>query len=167
MNGKVIDVQVDDITLPNGKMSKREIVRHPGAVGIIPVTPDNKLLCVKQYRKPLEKTLIEIPAGKLEEGEAPEVTALRELEEETGYSTNTLSYITSFYTAPGFSDEIIYLYETNDLRKLTEAKELDEDEFVELIELTLEEAEQLMAKEEIHDAKTAYAILYLKQKGWG
>jgi len=165
MKGKVIRVQVDDVTLPNGKTSKREIVKHPGAVAVIPITKDNKIIFVKQYRKPLEKTLIEIPAGKLEQGESPNITALRELEEETGYTTNKLTYLTSFYTSPGFADEIIYLYETDQLEPLTETKELDEDEFVELMELSLEEAERLFEQEEIHDAKTAYALQYLNLKG--
>ncbi|WP_163537710.1 NUDIX hydrolase [Gracilibacillus sp. YIM 98692] len=163
--GRVIRLQVDDVTLPDGNQSKREIVKHPGAVAIIPKTKDNKIVFVKQYRKPLEKTLIEIPAGKLEDGESPKVTALRELEEETGYTTKQLTYITSFYTSPGFADEIIYLYETSDLKELVEAQSLDEDEFVELVELTLEEAEEKVLTQEIHDAKTAYAILYLRNKG--
>ncbi|SFL83763.1 ADP-ribose pyrophosphatase [Gracilibacillus orientalis] len=163
--GKVINVQIDDVTLPNGKTSKREIVKHPGAVAIIPVTKDNKIIFVKQYRKPLEKTLVEIPAGKLEHGEAPEVTAIRELEEETGYTTDQLTYVTSFYTSPGFADEIMYLYKTNSLEKVEQPKAMDEDEFVEIMELSLEEAERLVVEQEIHDAKTAYAILYLKQKG--
>ncbi|GAE91293.1 ADP-ribose pyrophosphatase [Gracilibacillus boraciitolerans JCM 21714] len=164
-NGRIIDVQVDDVMLPNGKTSKREIVKHPGAVAIIPVSKNNKIIFVKQYRKPLEKVLVEIPAGKLEEGESPEITALRELEEETGFTTKNMNYVSSFYTSPGFADEIIYLYETNSLEKLTELKELDEDEFVELIELSIDEAEKLIATQEIHDIKTIYAILYLKSKG--
>ncbi|WP_208588216.1 NUDIX domain-containing protein [Gracilibacillus suaedae] len=163
--GKVINVQVDDVTLPNGKTSTREIVKHPGAVAIIPVTENNKIIFVKQYRKPLEKTLVEIPAGKLEQAEEPEVTALRELEEETGYTTDQLTYVTSFYTSPGFADEIMYLYKTSSLRKVEQPKAMDEDEFVELIELSLEEAERLVAEQKIHDAKTAYAILYLQHKG--
>ncbi len=114
-DGKIIKVQVEDVTLPNGHTSKREIIKHPGAVAVIPITKDNKIIFVKQYRKPLEKVLVEIPAGKLEEGEAPITTALRELEEETGYTTKSLHYVTSFYTSPGFADEIIYLYETSDL----------------------------------------------------
>ncbi|MDX8046062.1 NUDIX hydrolase [Gracilibacillus sp. S3-1-1] len=164
-DGKVISLQVDDVTLPNGKTSKREIVKHPGAVSVIPITENNKIIFVKQYRKPLEKTLVEIPAGKLEMGEKPEVTALRELEEETGYTTESLTYVTSFYTSPGFADEIMYIYKTNTLKKVEQPKPLDEDEFVELMELTLEEAEQLIVEQEIHDAKTIYAILYLKYKG--
>lgn len=162
-NGKVINLQIDEVTLPNGKTSKREIIKHPGAVAIIALTEENKIVFVEQYRKPLEKSLVEIPAGKLEEGEKPEVTALRELEEETGYTTNKLELVTSFYSSPGFADELLYIYFTDKLKPLEEAKSLDEDEFVELMELTLEEAEALMAEQKIHDAKTVYALMYLKQ----
>src|SRR5690625_3624466 len=87
-DGQIINLQVDDVTLPNGKTSKRELIKHPGAVAIIPITKDNKIVFVEQYRKPLEKSIIEIPAGKLEAGEKPEITAVRELEEETGYTTD-------------------------------------------------------------------------------
>ena len=163
--GRVISVQVDDVELPNGKQSKRELVKHPGAVAIIPITSEGKIVMVKQFRKPLEKEIIEIPAGKLEEGELPEVTARRELEEETGYTTNELEYIQSFYTSPGFADEILYVYVTNELKAMTEKAALDEDEFVELMEVTLEEAEQLIKEEKIHDAKTVFAVMYLKLKG--
>ena len=80
-DGKIIKVSVDDVLLPNGETSIRELVKHQGAVAVIAVTEDNRILMVEQYRKPLEKTLVEVPAGKLEPGEAPEVTAVRELEE--------------------------------------------------------------------------------------
>lgn len=161
-NGSIIDVQVDDVTLPNGGASKRELVKHPGAVAIIPVTKDGKIVFVEQYRKPLEKSLVEIPAGKMEEGERPEVTAIRELEEETGYTTDGLTYVCSFYTSPGFADEIIYIYYTDRLQLLSEQVKGDEDEFVELVELTLKEAKEYVESERIHDAKTNYAILYLE-----
>ncbi|WP_373892705.1 NUDIX hydrolase [Virgibacillus natechei] len=160
-NGKVVQLQVDDVTLPNGEHAKREIIKHPGAVAVIALTKDNKIVFVEQYRKPLEKSLIEIPAGKLEEGEAPEVTAVRELEEETGYTTNELSFVTSFYTSPGFADELMYIYITDKLEILEETVDGDDDEFVELVELTLDEAKEYVEEEHIHDAKTNYAILYL------
>lgn len=159
--GKIVNLQVDDVILPNGNTAKRELIHHSGAVAVIPITKDNKIVFVKQFRKPLEKTLVEIPAGKLEEGEKPEVTAVRELEEETGYTTSDLSFITSFYTSPGFANELMYIYLTNDLKLLDKPIEGDEDEFVEVIELTLEEAKQYIKEEQIHDAKTNYAILYL------
>jgi len=164
-NGNIIDVQVDDVLLPDGKTSTREIVKHPGAVALIPVTDDGKIIFVEQYRKPLERTIIEIPAGKIEKDEAPDVTAIRELEEETGYTTDKVEYITSFYTSPGFANEIIHIYFSDQLNQLQEKVQGDEDEFVEIHLLTLEEAENYVTEQKIYDAKTMYAITYLKLKG--
>ncbi|WP_067728169.1 NUDIX hydrolase [Oceanobacillus damuensis] len=164
-SGKIIDLQVDEVTLPNGKTSNRELIKHPGAVAVIPITKDNKILFVEQYRKPLEKSLIEIPAGKLDENENPIAAAVRELEEETGYTTKGLSFVTSFYTSPGFADELIHIYITDQLVKMENPPEGDDDEFVELHELTLDEAKQYVLDERIHDAKTNYAILYLHALG--
>ncbi|HZG70015.1 MAG TPA: NUDIX hydrolase [Chondromyces sp.] len=162
--GRIIKVQVDDVELPDGKQSKREIVKHPGAVAILPVKDDGKIIMVEQYRKPLERTLIEIPAGKLEPGEEPEATALRELEEETGYICEEMELLISFYTSPGFADELVHLYAAKGLNKKEDAKALDEDEFVDLMEVTLEEAEQFIKEKRIYDAKTAYAVQYLQLK---
>lgn len=160
-DGRIITLQVDDVTLPNGETSKREIIKHPGAVAVIAITKENKIVLVEQYRKPLEKSLVEIPAGKLEPGENPMIAAIRELEEETGYTTNNLSFITSFYTSPGFADELLHLYITDDIVKVDQPRALDDDEFVEVLELTLDEAKQYVEEERIHDVKTAYAVLYL------
>lgn len=158
--GKIVQLSVHDVELPNGKTSKREIVNHPGAVGILAITDDEKLVLVKQFRKPLEKTIAEIPAGKLEEGEDPLLCAKRELEEETGYIANSWKKITSFYTSPGFANEIIHIFFAKDLTQGT--KNTDEDEFVERMEVSLEEAIELMEKEVIHDAKTMFAVQYLQ-----
>lgn len=165
-NGKIIKVSVDDVLLPNGETSIRELVKHQGAVAVIAVTKDQRVVMVEQYRKPLEKNLVEVPAGKLEPGEAPEVTAVRELEEETGFTTNHLEYVTSFYTTPGFCDERIYLYYTDKLIPLTEEKALDEDEFLDCETYTMEELDQLVKDERIHDLKTMYALQYLKLRGF-
>lgn len=161
-DGKVISLKVDDVTLPNGATSKREIINHPGAVAVIAITDNHKLLLVEQYRKAIERSIIEIPAGKLEKGEEPIVTARRELEEETGYTTDDLTFVQAFATSPGFADEVIHIYLAKNLKKLEVAAALDEDEFVELMEVTLEEAEAMVADERIYDAKTAYAILWMK-----
>lgn len=163
-DGRIIKVRVDEVVLPNGETSKREIVKHPGAVAIIAITDDKKIVLVEQYRKAMEKALVEIPAGKLEQGEKPEVTAIRELEEETGYICDNMELITSFYTSPGFADEIVYVYEATGLKKKEDKADLDEDEFVELMEVSLEEALQLIKEQRIHDAKTMFAIQYLQLK---
>ena len=165
-DGKIIKVSVEDVLLPNGETSMRELVKHQGAVAVIAVTEDNRILMVEQYRKPLEKTLVEVPAGKLEPGEAPEVTAVRELEEETGFTTEQLDYVTSFYTTPGFCDERIYLYYTDQLIPVTEEKALDDDEFLDCQSYTMAELDQLVKDERIHDLKTMYAVQYLKLRGF-
>jgi ADP-ribose pyrophosphatase len=162
--GRVIDLVFEEVLLPNGKTSTREIIKHPGAVAVIPITNDGKIVMVRQFRKALERELVEIPAGKLEKGEKPELTARRELEEETGYECETLDHLISFYTSPGFADEIVHVYIAEGLTTKVNKLELDEDEFVEVIELSLEEAKQYIQEQKIYDAKTAYAVQYLELK---
>ncbi|WP_085523474.1 NUDIX hydrolase [Tuberibacillus sp. Marseille-P3662] len=160
--GKVINLQVDDVELPDGGTSKRELVKHPGAVAVIAVTKDGRLVLVRQYRKALEKTIYEIPAGKLEPGEAPEVTARRELAEETGFQCDQLEPLVSFYTSPGFADELVHVFYTD---TLTDGEQqLDDDEFLDQHEVTVDEALQMIAAQTIHDAKTVYAVQYLQLK---
>lgn len=161
-NGKVISLKVDEVILPNGEKSKREIINHPGAVAIIAITDEGKFLVVEQYRKALERSIIEIPAGKIEKGEEPVVTARRELEEETGYTTDSIELIQSFATSPGFADEIIHVFVARNIKKLEVPVAMDEDEFIELMEITVEEAELMMASNQIYDAKTAFAVLWMK-----
>jgi ADP-ribose pyrophosphatase len=161
-SGKVISLYLQDVELPNGKQSKREIIKHPGAVAILAITDDKKVVMVEQYRKALERTIVEIPAGKLEKGEEPELCARRELEEETGYECESLELLTSFYTSPGFADEIVHVYVAKGLTKKENAAALDEDEFVNLEELTFEEAVQYVKEQKIYDAKTIFAVQYLQ-----
>lgn len=166
--GKIISLQVDEVELPNGKTSKREIIKHPGAVAIIALTDEGRIVMVEQYRKALERAIVEIPAGKLEQGEKPEVCALRELEEETGYECQKIEPLISFYTSPGFADELVHLFIATGLKKKVDAADLDEDEFVNLIEVSLEEAVDFMKQQKIYDAKTAFAVQYLQlQKAMG
>lgn len=161
-SGKIISLHLQEVELPNGKTSKREIIKHPGAVAILAVTPENKIIMVEQYRKALERTIVEIPAGKLEKGEEPDACARRELEEETGYVCESLELLTSFFTSPGFADEIVHVYLAKGLTKKEDSAALDEDEFVNLEELTLEEALEYVKKQKIYDAKTIYAVQYLQ-----
>ncbi len=160
-DGKIVKLQVDDVILPNGQVAKREIIKHPGAVAVIAVTDEGKLVLVEQYRKALERSIVEIPAGKLEPGEEPAMTARRELEEETGYGAHSLTYLQTFATSPGFADEIIHLYVAKDLYIIDNKAALDEDEFVELLEVSLEEAQSMVGDRRIFDAKTAFAVLWL------
>jgi len=161
-SGKVIDLQIDEVKLPNGKTAKRELIKHPGAVAIIAVTAENKIVMVEQFRKALEKTIIEIPAGKLEKGEEPADCAMRELEEETGYECESMELLNSFYTSPGFADEIVHVYLAKGLSKKEDAAGLDEDEFVNLMEMTLDEAQKAIKENRICDAKTVFAVQYLQ-----
>lgn len=160
--GKVIALRVEEVELPDGNRAKRELIKHPGAVAVIAITAEGKLILVEQYRKALERSLIEIPAGKIDPGEAPEVTAVRELEEETGYGAKEFSYIQSFATSPGFADEVIHLYLAQGLYAIDNPAAGDEDEFIELLEVTIEQAEDMVATGKIFDAKTAFAVLYAK-----
>jgi ADP-ribose pyrophosphatase len=166
--GRVVSLQVDEVRLPNGGTSTREIVKHPGAVAVIAIV-DGKLLVVEQYRKPLERLQVEIPAGKLDPNEAPEAAAKRELEEETGYTCERVSLLHSMATSPGFADEIIHLYVAEGLKPGT-AKP-DEDEFLNLASISLEEAAKEIAEGRICDAKTLLAVyawrLYHTTGVWG
>jgi ADP-ribose pyrophosphatase len=161
-SGKVVSLELQEVELPNGKTAKREIIKHPGAVAIIAITDENKIVMVEQFRKPLDKIIVEIPAGKLEKGEEPAVCARRELEEETGYDCSQLDLLVSFYTSPGFADEIVHVYIAKGLVKKENAAALDEDEFVNLEELTLDEALQYVKCQKIYDAKTIFAVQYLQ-----
>ncbi|MEX1030931.1 MAG: NUDIX hydrolase [Paenibacillaceae bacterium] len=153
--GKIISLQVDEVRLPNGETATREIVKHPGAVAVLAIHA-GKMVVVEQFRKPLEKSIVEIPAGKLEPGENPLEAAHRELQEETGFTSPSLTLIHSFYTAPGFTDEIIHLYYADQLT--AGADQPDEDEFLECESITLEEAKQMVVEGRISDAKTIIAM---------
>ncbi|MBW4081771.1 NUDIX domain-containing protein [Paenibacillus sp. S150] len=154
-DGKIISLQVDTVKLPDGNTATREVVKHPGAVAVLALN-QGKMLVVEQYRQPMHRTEVEIPAGKLDKGEDPLAAAGRELQEETGFHSGELKLLKSFYTSPGFADEIIHLYVTDNAEAGDMA--LDEDEFLEVSELTLEEAYQYIADGRIADAKTMMAV---------
>ncbi|MCM3788345.1 NUDIX hydrolase [Domibacillus indicus] len=164
-SGKVIQVRVDEVVLPDGKHSKRELIKHPGAVCVIAITDEKKIILVEQYRKALERPLVEVPAGKLEPGEEPSLCAARELEEETGYRPGSIRPVQSFYTSPGFADELVHVFLAEQLQKVEGGLVADEDEFVDLLEVTLEEAEELAKNERIFDAKTLWALQYIRLNG--
>jgi ADP-ribose pyrophosphatase len=153
--GRLISLQVDTVELPGGKTSTREIVRHPGAAAVIAIA-DDRLLVVEQYRKPLGRMQVEIPAGKLEPGEDPMETARRELEEETGWRAERLEPLYSFYTSPGFADEKVYLYAAYGLVPGNRAP--DEDEHLNVDMITYEQAERYIREGRIGDAKTIIAV---------
>ncbi len=155
--GKILTVRYDKVRLPNGHEATREVVAHPGAVAVVPVTADGDVILVRQYRYPVAQELLEIPAGKLDKGEQPEACAHRELEEETGYRAGRLEHLATFYTGPGFTDEIMHLYLARDL--VPTAQNPDEDEFVNIEQYTPAQLKAMMAEKKIIDAKTLVGLL--------
>ena len=160
--GPIFQLVQDQVELPPGKgTAQRDLIFHNGAVCVLAVTPENKIVLVKQYRKAIEKVSYEIPAGKLEVGENadPEAAALRELEEEAAY-TGKLSLLYDFYSAIGFCNERLKLYLASDLTKVENPRPQDEDETLELLEVSLDQAKALIQSGHICDAKTIMAIQY-------
>ncbi|MBB6674221.1 NUDIX domain-containing protein [Cohnella nanjingensis] len=153
--GRMIALQVDTVRLPNGETATREIVRHPGAVAVLALV-GGKMLVVEQFRKALERVQVEIPAGKLDPGEAPEQAAVRELEEETGYRARSIRHLQTFSTSPGFAEELIHLYFADDLEK--GEVHLDEEEFLTCEAITPEQADAYIREGRIYDAKTLLAV---------
>lgn len=153
--GKIISLHVDQVLLPDGKKATREIVTHSGAVAVIALIDDHMIL-VEQYRKAMERSMVEIPAGKLDPGEKPIDAVARELQEETGYTCDHIRPVCSFYTSPGFADEIIHLFIAEDLIK--GEMNPDEDEFLSCEKITLTQAQEYIKTGKIIDAKTIMAV---------
>ncbi len=153
--GKIIDLYVDDVISSTGNPCIREYVHHNGGAGILAVK-DDKILLIKQFRYPYQKDIYEIPAGKIEIGEEPYNTALRELEEECGYKANSLISLGYIYPTCGYSDEIIYLYLANDFIKTKTNFDIDED--INSYWFSKDEVLEMIKNKEIVDAKTIIAI---------
>ncbi len=159
--GKIINVTLDTVELPNGHTASRELVAHPGGVGVICVDGDGNVITVKQYRKPFDKIVEEIPAGKLDPGEEPEVAARRELEEETGFRAKNFQHIGTYYSSPGFCNEKIHLYLATELQKVNAHP--DEDEFLKICTRKLDDLVNDVISGNVADGKTAIAVLAAKQ----
>jgi len=158
-NGKVVQLRVDTVSLPDGRTKIREIVVHPGAAAIVPLMnegegEEKEVLLVKQYRKAVESKTLEIPAGTLEEGESPEDCARRELIEETGFQASKLNKLMEVYPSPGFSSEIIHIFVASGLKKVSNAEAELPIRFVRLSELLTK-----IRKGEIKDGKTVIGVL--------
>ncbi|WED56516.1 NUDIX hydrolase [Exiguobacterium profundum] len=154
--GKIFDVEKHVVSLPNGNTSVRELVYHNGAVAVLVIDESDNIVMVEQYRKAFESMSLEIPAGKLEKGEEPMASAERELEEETGYTAESLEKIFSFYGAPGFCSERVDVFVAKGLS--AGEMNLDEDEFLNVKRYSFEEAVDLLDRGVITDAKTIMAI---------
>ena len=158
--GRIINVRNDDVQLSNGKIASREVVEHRGGVGILPVTDDNCILMVKQYRYAYEELLMEIPAGKLEPGEEPFHTGIRELHEETGMEATTYYDLGIDYPSPGYCNEKIHIYAATGLREI--GQKLDDGEFLNVLKIPYDEALQMVYAGTLTDSKTVIAIMKYK-----
>ena len=157
LNGKVINVLVDKILLPNGKEASREVVSHPGGVCIAALTPKNELMFVKQFRYPYKEVILELPAGKLEPGQNPLENGIRELKEEVGACAKDYVSLGKLYPSPGYCGEIIHMF----FCRVTDIGETnpDEDEFLDVIKIPIKKAVEMVLNNEIPDAKSQTAIL--------
>lgn len=155
--GLVIEVERDRLREANGLEIIREVVRHNGGAGALPLFADGRVALVRQYRHPVGEELLEIPAGKLEAGETPDECVARELEQEIGWRAGRIEKLCEFYTTPGFCEEKLHVYLATELQPATQ--QLDEDEFVEVVYLPFADALQMALRGELVDSKTLLALL--------
>ena len=166
--GVIVNVRLDRAELVNGDVVRREVVEHPGGVTVIPVEEDGTVWCVRQFRYPFQREMLEVPAGKLEICEKPLPAAVRELSEETGLEAGRMIYLGACCTSPGFSTEVLHIYLALEL-KHGDAHP-DEDEFLNVEKHSLETLTEMVMSGEIDDAKTIIAVLkarrFLEAEGW-
>lgn len=164
--GRIVNLRVDDARMPNGNTAKREVIEHPGGVCVAALTDKEELLFVEQFRYPYGEIVLELPAGKLEYGEDPFEAGKRELREETGAIAERYTDLGKLYPTPGYCGEIIHMYMATGLS--VGAQDLDADEFLEVRRIPLEEAFQMVMRNEIRDSKTQVGICkayYLRKGG--
>lgn len=163
-HGRLLTLRVDTVEMPNGVVTTREIVGHPGAVAVVALTDDKELVLVRQFRRPSGEVLLELPAGVPQKDEKGELAAIRELEEETGYLAKSIKKVWEGYASPGYSNELISFYLAEDLT-LTKTNP-DEDEFVEVDIVDVESCLELVKHGQIRDNKTMVgvmiAVLYIR-----
>jgi ADP-ribose pyrophosphatase len=160
--GFTVRVSTERVRLPNGHEVELDIVHHPGAAAVVPFVSDRDVLLIRQYRHATGGTILEVPAGKLDDGEAPEVCAARELEEETGQRTGRLEKLGWIWTSPGFTDEKIHLFSAFDLEEVPARP--NEDEVIDVIRTSLDEALDLVWRGEINDGKSALALIHAARR---
>ena len=153
-----VRVSSERVALPNGVTLLLDVVRHPGAAAVVPFLSDDEVLLIRQYRHAAGGTILEVPAGKLDAGETPEVCVRRELQEEAGQRAGRIEGVGWIWTTPGFTDEKIYLFAAFDLAPVPQ--QLDDDEVIELVPTSLSRALEMVWSGEINDAKSALALLY-------
>jgi ADP-ribose pyrophosphatase len=154
--GRVVTLDVDTVTLPNGATVELEMIHHPGASAVVPMKDNGTVILIRQFRYAAGGYIYEIPAGKLQPGEDPKLCAARELQEEIGYRAASLELLASVLTTPGFTDEVIHIYKGTGLTK--GKQDLDHDEVIEIVELPLEKALAQIIDGTIRDAKTIVGL---------
>lgn len=157
-SGKIVDLELQRVRLPDGRCSKREIVRHAAAVAVLAIDDDENVYLVEQFRKPIDSLILEIPAGHVEKGEDPSYTALRELQEETGIVAGEITLLNKYFSSPGFTDEIIYFFMAKKLTQSTQS--LDKDEFINVKKLPFEELLKMARENRLADGKTVLATYF-------
>lgn len=160
--GHILNLRLDEVRLPTGKVAIREIVEHRPAVAMLPVRQDGTVLLIRQYRDAIRKEILEIPAGILNTGESPLEAARRELQEEIGYDAGILEEWGSFFTSPGFSDEKVTLFFATGL--VESRLEPDDDEFIHVVPVKREDIPNLLASGRVEDAKTVAALAWYLAK---
>jgi len=153
--GNLLKLNADRVILTSGRKSLREFVSHPGAAAALPFISEETIILVRQYRYPISRDLLEIPAGVIEKGESPQETITRELKEEIGYEANLIEPIGWFYPSPGYTNEKIHLFKVSDLKLVREEKE----EGIEALEVSYKEALSMIEGGKIIDGKTIIALL--------
>ena len=163
--GRIVTLNLETVTLPNGATVELEVIHHPGAAAVVPMKDDRTVILIRQYRHAVGGYIYEIPAGKLHLGEDPLVCAQRELEEEIGYKAGVLDHVTSAYTTPGFTDEVIHIYKATQLQR--GQQNLGHDEVLEIAEFPLEKTIAMIREGVIQDAKTIVGLqsVYLQILG--
>ncbi len=160
--GKVFDLKVDQIEYNSGNSGIREVAVHPGGAVVVPVTDNGKVIFVSQFRYPFQKTILELPAGKLDKNEDPFHCAVRELEEETGYKAGKIEKLGYIYTTPGFCTEVLHIYLAKDLKEGSHNRE-EGEHGMEVYEFSIDEIEEKIASNEIVDAKSICGFHFAKQ----
>lgn len=160
--GKILNLRRDKVLAVGDTVAYREIVEHKGGVAIAAITEDGKMVMVRQYRKAAGKVVLEVPAGKIETEEDHQITASRELREETGYTADHMEHLTSFYSSIGYSEELLHLYLATGLTG--GPTDFDENEALDVLEYDLIELKRMVFNKEIEDAKTIAAVFMAAEK---
>jgi ADP-ribose pyrophosphatase len=163
--GRILDLEVDRVRLPNGSETTREVVRHAGAAVVLPKHDDGRVVLVRQYRYPMAEVLLELPAGKIDPGETPAECAARELAEEIGWRAGQIHELGSFFTTPGFTDEVLHAYVATELEPAPDVV-ADPDEAIEIVTMKVDEALAACRDGNIRDGKTIAVLLMAQLHGW-